>query len=131
MASYFFWRGPLANRKKNKLDSYAETRIWNLKLQNKNLTTDELMKEIIERFKLINTISQYPRLLKIIRSARRRVLRRQTLMKKNIKTWSFKLSMPEKAVADLTRQGFLTEENVEAVSVVLATYRELIGSNSG
>lgn len=121
----------MANRKKNKLDSYAETRIWNLKLQNKNLTTDELMKEIIERFKLINTISQYPRLLKIIRSARRRVLRRQTLMKKNIKTWSFKLSMPEKAVADLTRQGFLTEENVEAVSVVLATYRELIGSNSG
>jgi len=58
------------------------------------------------------------------------VLRRNNQMKKNIKTWSCTLSMPEKSVADLVRQNFLTEENIEAVSVVLATYRELIGSNS-
>jgi len=52
-------------------------------------------------------------------------------MKKNIKIWSSALSMPEKTVESLVRQKFLTEENIEAVSVVLSTYRELIGSNSG
>jgi hypothetical protein len=121
----------LANRKKNKLDLFTETRIWNLKLQNKNLTTDELINEIIDRFKLTETIGQYPRLLKIIRSARRRVLRRNNEMKKNIKTWARMLSMPEHVVEGLVRQGVLTDENIQAVSVVLATYRELIGAGSG
>jgi hypothetical protein len=122
--------GKLANRKKTKLDIYAETRIFNLKLKNKNISTRDLMNEIIFRFKLADTLTLNPKLQKIIRLARRRVLRRNNQMKKNIKTWSCTLSMPEKSVADLVRQNFLTEENIEAVSVVLATYRELIGSNS-
>jgi hypothetical protein len=120
----------LANRKKNKLDIYAETRIWNLKLQNKNLATDELMKEIIDRFQLEDTVSLFPKLQKIIQSARRRVLRRHNMMKKNIKTWSLKLSLPEKAVSQWTRQGLLTEDNIEAVYEVLMKFRELMRSES-
>ena len=40
-------REKLANRKKNKLDIYAETRIFNLKLKNKNISTRDLINEII------------------------------------------------------------------------------------
>jgi hypothetical protein len=50
-------------------------------------------------------------------------------MKKNIKTWSSTLSMPEKSVESLVRQGFLTEKNILSFSVVLTTYRELIGAS--
>jgi len=121
----------LANRKKNKLDVFAETRIFNLKLKSKNISTRDLMNEIIFRFKLTDTLTLNAKLQKIIRLARRRVLRRNNQMKKNIKIWSSALSMPEKTVESLVRQKFLTEENIEAVSVVLSTYRELIGSNSG
>lgn len=115
----------MANRKKNKLDMYAETRIWNLKLKNRNMTTDELIKEIISRFNLTDTVSLYPKLQKIIQAARRRVLRRQTAMKNNIKTWSSKLSIPQKVVTEWALSGLLTEDNIEAVSEALAKYREL------
>jgi hypothetical protein len=116
----------LANRKMNKLDMFAETRIFNLKLKNKNISTGDLINEIIFRFKLADTLILDQKLQKTIRLARRRVLRRNNQMKKNIKIWSSSLSMPEKSVESLVRQGFLTEKNILSVSVVLATYRELI-----
>jgi hypothetical protein len=115
----------MANRKKNKLDVYAETRIWNLKLRNRQMTTDELMEEIISRFNLTGGVSLYPKLKKIILAARRRVMRRQTAVKKNIRAWSAKLFLPEKAVADLAWNGLLTEDNIEAVIAVLEKYRGL------
>lgn len=115
----------MANRKKNKLDIYAETRIWNLKLQNRNLTTGELMEEIITRFHLEGGVGLYPKLKKIILAARRRVMRRQTAMKKHIREWSSKLFLPEKAVAEWARNGLLTENNIEAVIEVLALFRGL------
>jgi len=126
----FEWeKKKLANRKKNKLDIYSETRIFNLKLKNKNISTRDLINEIIFRFKLADTLTLDQKLQKTIRLARRRVLRRNNQMEKNIKTWSSTLSMPEKSVESLVRQGFLTEKNILSVSVVLATYRELIGSS--
>ena len=118
----------MANRKKNKLDKYAETRIWNLKMQNKHITTDALMKEIILRFNLVDSVTLYPDLNKTIQAARRRVMRRQTKMKKNIKTWSAKLLVPEEVVAQWAGKDLLTEKNVEAVSEILITYRELLTS---
>ena len=45
----------MANRKKNKLDIYAETRLWNLKLKNRNMTTKDLAEEMIFRFHLGDT----------------------------------------------------------------------------
>jgi hypothetical protein len=119
----------LANRKKNKLDVYAETRIFNLKLKNKNISTRDLINEIIFRFNLADTLTLDQKLKTTIRLARRRVLRRNNQMKKNIKTWSSTLSMPEKSVESLVRQGFLTEKNILSFSVVLTTYRELIGAS--
>jgi len=115
----------MANRKKSKLDIYAETRIWNLKLQKRNLTTGELMEEIISRFNLKGGVSLYPKLKKIILAARRRVMRRQTAMKKNIRVWSSKLFLPEKAVAEMAWNGLLTEDNIKAVIEVLALFRGL------
>jgi hypothetical protein len=115
----------MANRKKNKLDIYAETRIWNLKLQNRNLTTGELMEEIISRFNLKGGVGLYPKLKKIILAARRRVMRRQTAMKKNIRAWSAKLFLPEKAVAEWAWKGLLTEDNIAAVIEVLSLFRGL------
>jgi hypothetical protein len=120
-----FWREIMANRKKNKLDIYAETRIWNLKLKNRQMATGELMEEIISRFNLTGGVSLYPKLKKIILAARRRVMRRQTFVKKNIRAWSEKLFLPEKTVATWAWSGLLTEENIEAVSEVLVKYREL------
>ena len=114
----------MTNRKKNKLDIYAETRIWNLKLKNRQMTTDELMEEIISRFNLTGGVSLYPKLKKNILAARRRVMRRKTAMKKNIRAWSAKLFLPEKAIAELAWNGLLTEENIEAVIEVLERYRE-------
>jgi hypothetical protein len=121
----------LANRKKNKLDVFAETRIFNLKLKNKNIATQDLINEIIFRFKLEDTLTLNAKLEKKIQLARRRVLRRNNQMKKNIKTWSSTLSMPEKTVEGLVQQGVLTKKNIQSVSVVLATYRQLIGAGSG
>jgi hypothetical protein len=119
----------LANRKKNKLDIYSETRIFNLKMKNKNISTRDLINEIIFWFNLADTLTLKAKLQKIIQLARRRVLRRNNQMKKNIKIWSSSLSLPEKSVESLVRQGFLTEKNILSVSVVLATYRELIGAS--
>jgi hypothetical protein len=119
----------LANRKMNKLDMYAETRIFNLKLKNKNISTRDLINEIIFRFKLADTLTLDQKLQTTIRLARRRVLRRNNQMKKNIKIWSSTLLMPEKSVESLVRQGFLAEKNILSVSVVLSTYRELIGAS--
>jgi hypothetical protein len=120
----------LANRKKNRLDVFAETRIFNLKLKNKNIATQDLITEIIFRFKLDDTVSLNAKLEKKIQLARRRVLRRNNHIKKNIKTWSSTLSMPEKTVEGLVRQGVLTKKNIQSISVVLATYRQLIGSGT-
>jgi hypothetical protein len=115
----------VANRKMNKLDIYAETRIWNLKLKNRNMATDDLIKEMIFRFTLPDRTSLYLKPQKIILTAKRRVMRRQTGMKKNIKTWSSKLSIPQKVVTEWALSGLLTEDNIEAVSEVLAKHREL------
>ena len=115
----------MANRKMNKLDMYAETRIWNLKTQNRNIGTDALMAEIISRFSLEGGVSLYPKLKKIILAARRRVMRRRAAMKKNIRKWSAKLFLPETVVRDWTNKAILTEENIKAVSEVLGLYREL------
>jgi len=125
MAKKFFRREKLANRKKHKLDIYAETRLWNLKLQNRQAATHELMEEIISRFDLEGGMSLYPTLQKIILAARRRVMRRRTMMKKNIKFWSRKLFLPENIVAEWAWAGFLTEENIAAVAEILSRYREL------
>jgi len=46
-------------------------------------------------------------------------------MKNNIKTWSSKLSIPQKVVTEWALSGLLTEDNIEAVSEALAKYREL------
>jgi hypothetical protein len=118
----------LANRKMNKLDVYAETRLWNLKLQNKHLATETLMKEIIFRFNLVDSVTLYPDLKKIIQAARRRVMRRHTKMKKNITTWSSKLFLPEDIVAHWARKDLLTEKNFAQVSEILSNYRELFTS---
>ncbi|MEZ4568614.1 MAG: hypothetical protein R2860_17175 [Desulfobacterales bacterium] len=106
----------MANRKKLKLDIYAETRLWNLKLQNQQMTSPDLMEEMISRFNLKGGLSLYPTLQKIILAARRRVMRRRTMMKKNIKIWSRKLFLPENIVAEWAWRGLLTEENIKAVS---------------
>jgi superfamily I DNA/RNA helicase len=116
----------LANRKKNKLDIYAETRLWNLKLQNRNVSTHELMDEMISRFSLKGGMGLYPFLQKVILAARRRVMRRRTEVKNNIKTWSEKLFLPEPIVAEWAWKGFLTEENFAAVAEILSSYRALM-----
>ncbi len=118
----------MANRKMNKLDLYAETRLWNLKLQNKHLATETLMKEIIFRFNLVDSVTLYPDLKKIIQAARRRVMRRHTKMKKNITTWSSKLFLPEDIVAHWARKDLLTEKNFAQVSEILSDCRELFTS---
>ena len=115
----------MANRKMNKLDMYAETRLWNLKLKNGNITTDDLVKEMIFRFKLSGGIRLYLKLQQTILAARRRVMRRQTAMKKNIRDWSSKLCLPEKTVAPWAWSGLLTEGNIKAVFEALTAYKEL------
>lgn len=119
----------MANRKMNKLDMYAETRIWNLKLQNKHVTTETLMKEIVFRFNLVDSVTLYPDLKKIIKAARRRVMRRHTKMKKNITTWSSKLFLPEDIVAQWARKDLLTEKNFAQVSEILSDCRKLFTSD--
>ena len=116
----------MANRKKNKLDIYAETRLWNLKRENLNVSTHELMDELIFRFNLKGGMGLYPFLQKIVLAARRRVMRRRTEMKNNIKTWSGKLFLPEPIVAEWAWKGFLTEENIASVAEILSSYRALM-----
>ena len=115
----------MANRKMNRLDKYAETRLWNLKMKNRSMTTEALIEEMIIRFKLEDKVS-LDQLKKIILAARRRVMRRQAGMKKNIRAWSSKLFLPEDIIAEWTRGGFLTEENIQAISEIFARYRELL-----
>jgi len=114
----------LANRKMNRLDKYAETRIWNLKMKNRTMTTEALIEEMVLRFKFEDKVP-LEQLKKIILASRRRVMRRQTFLKKNIRAWSEKLFLPEKAVAEWAWKGLLTEDNIEAVIEVLALFREL------
>jgi hypothetical protein len=104
----------LARRKKNKLDKYAETRIWNLKIQGGKIATEDLMKEMVFRYDLTDSVTLYPELLKTIQAARRRVMRRHTKMKKNISAWALKLFLPEKVVAQWAVNGWLTEKNFAA-----------------
>jgi hypothetical protein len=114
----------VANRKMGKLDMYAETRIWNLKLKNRNMSTEDLIKEMIFRFRLVGKTSLYLRLKKIIVAARRRVMRRRTAMKKSIRVWAEKLSLPEKAVEEMAWNGHLKGENIKTAVMVLTSYRE-------
>lgn len=114
----------MANRKMGKLDMYAETRIWNLKLKNRNMNTEDLIKEMIFRFRLVGKTSLYLRLKKIIVAARRRVMRRRTAMKKSIRVWAEKLSLPEKAVEEMAWNGHLKDENIKTAVMVLTSYRE-------
>jgi hypothetical protein len=114
----------VANRKMGKLDMYAETRIWNLKLKNRNMSTEDLIKEMIFRFRLVGKTSLYLRLKKIIVAARRRVMRRRTAMKKSIRVWAEKLSLPEKAVEEMAWSGHLKDENIKTAVMVLTSYRE-------
>ena len=115
----------MANRKMNRLDKYAETRIWNLKIKNRNMGTEDLIQEMIFRFNLESKTSLYLKLQKIILAARRRVMRRRTEMKKNIRAWSSKLFLPENIVAQWVWNDDLTKENIQVVSEVLAIYRAL------
>jgi hypothetical protein len=46
-------------------------------------------------------------------------------VKKNIQAWSSKLFLPENIIAEWTWGGLLTEENIHAISEILARYREL------
>jgi len=114
----------LANRKMNRLDKYAETRLWNLKMKNRTMTTEALIEEMVLRFKLEDNFP-LDQLKKIILAARRRVMRRQTFLKKNIRAWSEKLFLPEKAVAEMAWNGLLTEDNIKAVIEVVALFRGL------
>ena len=116
----------MANRKKNKLDIYAETRLWNLKLNNRNMTTKDLAHEMIFRFHLGDTDGCDPNLWKTILAARRRVMRRHTKMKKNITAWASKLFLPEKVVAQWAVNGWLTEKNFAAVFEILSAYKALL-----
>ena len=113
----------MANRKKNKLDLYAETRIWNLKLRDRSITTDDLIREMIFRFNLTGKASLYLKLQKTVLAARRRVMRRRTAVKKKIRTWASKLFLPEKIVAPLVWKERLTEDNFNIVFDVLVAYR--------
>ena len=116
----------MANRKKNKLDIYAETRLWNLKLKNRNMTTKDLAEEMIFHFHLGDTGECDPDLKKIILAARRRAMRRHTKMKKNITSWASKLFLPEKVVARWAVNGWLTEKNFALVFEILSAYRALL-----
>jgi len=115
----------LAKRKMNRLDKYAETRLWNLKMKNRTITTEALIEEMVLRFKFEDKVPQ-EQLKKIILAARRRVMRRQAGMKKNIRAWSSKLFLPENIIAEWIWGGFLTEENIQAISEILTRYRELL-----
>ena len=112
----------------NKLDKYAETRIWNLKLKNKNITTKDLIEEMIIRFNLPEKNSLCLELKKIILAARRRVMRRRTVMKKNISVWALKLYLPETLVRQWVLSGWLTEKNFKAVFEILTTYNAFLTS---
>ncbi len=114
----------MANRKMSRLDMYAETRIWNLKLKNGNMSTEDLIKEMIFRFNLVGKTSLYLTLKKIILAARRRVMRRRTEMKSNIRVWAEKLLLPEKTVEEMAWSGLLTDENIKTVVKILTIYRE-------
>lgn len=118
----------MANRKMNKLDMYAETRIWNLKLKNKNIATKDLVEEMIIRFNLPDKTSLYLELKKIILAARRRVMRRQSVMKRNISAWALKLFLPETLVRQWAVNGWLTEKNFKAVFEILTTYNTFLTS---
>jgi hypothetical protein len=116
----------MANRKKNKLDIYAETRLWNLKLKNRNMATKDLADEMIFRFHLEDNAWRDQDLQKTILAARRRVMRRRTKMKKNITAWALKLFLPEKVVAQWVVSGWLTEKNFAAVFEILSAYKTLL-----
>ena len=116
----------MANRKKNKLDIYAETRLWNLKLKNRNMATKDLAEEMIFHFHLVDRPSLSQNLQKIILAARRRVMRRRTKMKKNITVWASKLFLPKKVVAHWVVSGWMTEKNFVAVFEILSAYKALV-----
>ncbi|OPL12130.1 MAG: hypothetical protein AVO38_03620 [delta proteobacterium ML8_D] len=116
----------MANRKKNKLDIHAETRLWNLSLKNQQIATKDLADEMIYRFHLGNSAWRDQDLQKIILAARRRVMRRRSKMKKNISAWALKLFLPEKVVAQWAVNGWLTEKNFAAVYEILSAYRALL-----
>ena len=116
----------MANRKMNKLDIYAETRLWNLKLKNRNMATKDLAEEMIFRFHLVDRNRLDQNLRKIILAARRRVMRRHTKMKKNITAWRLKLFLPEKVVAQWVLSGWLTEENFTSVFEILSAHKALL-----
>lgn len=118
----------MANRKMNKLDKYVETRIWNLKLKNRNISTEDLIKEMVLRFNLVDKTSLSLKLQKTILTARRRVMRRRTAMKNNITIWASKLFLPEKIVAQWAWNDLLTEKNFEHVFEILSAYKIFLAS---
>lgn len=122
----------MANKKLDKLERYAEARLWNSKLKNpgRRLYTEDIIAELIRYYGLQDDGSRLRRTLrKKVGLARRRVYRKYAALQKNITTWAETLDVPERLAEKWVRGGLVDKKNIDAIACVLKDYQEFLTNN--